>query len=79
MIDGYIKNSRLTIIVKPNSSKNEITGYDREREAIKVNIKAAAEDNKANIEVIKFFSKLTKKKVRIVLGLTGKKKIIEIA
>ena len=35
MIDGYIKNSRLTIIVKPNSSKNEITGYDREREAIK--------------------------------------------
>ena len=36
------------------------------------------EDNKANIEVIKFLSKSLKKKVKIVSGLKSKEKMIEI-
>ncbi|MBN2368736.1 YggU family protein [Candidatus Woesearchaeota archaeon] len=76
-INEFINNNRLNIIVKPNSPKNQIKDYDKNREALRVEIKAPAEDNKANIEIIKFFSKLTKKDVRIVSGLTNKKKILE--
>jgi len=73
-----IRENSFKIIVKPNSSRNEILYYDKERNAYRVNIKAKSEDNKANIEIIKFFSKLLKKKVRIVKGLKSKKKIIKV-
>ena len=72
-----IKESSFKIIVKANSSKNEILDYDKEREAYRVNIKAKAQDNKANIEIIKFFSRLLKKKIRIVKGLRSKEKVIK--
>ncbi|MBT4824098.1 YggU family protein [Candidatus Woesearchaeota archaeon] len=74
----YIKNNLLKIIVKPNSSKNEILGYDDLKKGIKVNIKAPADKNKANVEVVKFFSKLLKKEVKIKSGLTSKEKILKI-
>ena len=45
----------------------------------KIQIKAKPEDNKANIELIKFLSKSLKKKVRIVSGFKSKEKIVEIA
>ena len=73
-----IKESSFKIIVKANSHKNEVMGYDPERAAYRVNIQAKAEDNKANIEIIKFFSKLLKKRVRILTGLKSKEKIIKI-
>ena len=75
-LQDYIKNNSLTIIVKANSPKNAIVGYDETRHALKVNIKAPAENNKANIEIINFFSKETGKKVRIISGLKNKKKIL---
>ena len=71
-----IKEDSFKIIVKPNSSKNEILGYDDAKKGYRVNIKAKAEDNKANIEVIKFLSRLLGKRVRIVRGLKGKEKLI---
>jgi len=43
-----------------------------------VNIKAKAEQNKANIEIIKFFSKLLKKRVRIIKGLKSREKILNV-
>jgi uncharacterized protein (TIGR00251 family) len=70
----YIKDNRLKIIVKPNSPKNEIIGYDN---GLRVNIKAPAENNKANIEVIKFFRKITKRDVNIISGLKSKKKVLK--
>lgn len=69
----------LTIIVKPNSAKNEIVEYDESRKAYKVNIKAPPENNKANIEVIKFFSKISKKQVKIISGQTSKKKVLKFS
>ncbi|MBN2422410.1 YggU family protein [Candidatus Woesearchaeota archaeon] len=77
-IDEYIQNNRLQIIVKPNSPKNEIINWDENKQALRINIKEKAEDNKANIAIIKFFSRLTKKNVRIVSGFKSKQKIIEI-
>ena len=63
-------------IVKANSSKNEVVGYDSDKNAWKVNIKAKAEDNKANLEIVKFFTKLSKKKVKIKSGLTSREKLL---
>jgi uncharacterized protein (TIGR00251 family) len=74
----YIKDNSLKIIVKPNCNKNEITGYDDSKEAVKANINAKPESNKANIEVIKFFSKLLKKRVNIIKGLKNKEKVLRI-
>lgn len=73
-----ITKSTIKIIVKPNQSKNEVLRFDREKGAYKVNIKAKAEDNKANIEIIKFFSKETKKDVKIIKGLKSKEKILRL-
>lgn len=72
-------SGRVKILVKPNSNKDEILGFDEERQAWRVAIAAPPEDNKANIAVIKFFSRLTKKKVRIVAGLTSKEKLLEFS
>ncbi len=73
-----IKESKFKIIVKPNSKENKINGFDNEREAYRISIKAKPEDNKANIEIIKFLSKSLKKRVRIVAGLRSREKIIEV-
>ena len=74
-IQKYISNNSLKIIVKPNSSKTEIVDYDEKKKALKVNVKAPADKNKANLKIIKFFSKLLKKKVRIK-GLSSKEKLL---
>ena len=71
------KNNHLKISVKPNSRENKIIGYDEDKDEVKVEIAAPPENNKANIEVIKFFRRLTKREVKIKSGLTSKKKLIE--
>jgi uncharacterized protein (TIGR00251 family) len=77
-ITQYIINNRLMILVKPNSSKTEIIGWDESRSALRVNIHAKPEDNEANNEVVKFFSKLLKKKVTIKSGLKSREKMLMI-
>ncbi|HLC98763.1 MAG TPA: DUF167 domain-containing protein [Candidatus Nanoarchaeia archaeon] len=72
------KDKVLRIIVKPNSPKSEITAVDEARNALRVSIKAPPDKGKANKEVIKFFSKLLKKKVEIVSGLKSKEKMLRI-
>lgn len=78
-IKQFIKNNKLSIIVKPNSKKNEVIGWDKDRKALKINISAEPENNKANVEIIKFFSKLFKKDIKIISGLTSKKKVLKIS
>ena len=77
-LENYISNNSLKIIVKPNSNKTEIIGFNKEKKTLKVNVAVPAEKNKANLEIIKFFSKLLKKKVIIKKGLKSKEKILEI-
>ena len=72
-------SGRVKILVKPNAKKDELLGFDEEKQAWKVAIAAPPEDNKANIAIIKFFTRLTKKKVTIVIGLTSKQKILNIS
>ena len=72
-----IKGDIFKVIVKPNSRKNEILGYDEEKRAYIISIKEKAEDNKANIELIRFLSKMLGRKARIKSGLKSREKIIE--
>ena len=73
-----IKEWIFKVIVKPNSRKNEILGYDEEKQAYIIGIKEKAEDNKANIGLIRFLSKILGRKARIKSGLKSREKIIEI-
>ena len=75
-IQNKIKNNRVKIIVKPNSSKTEIIKWDSERDALRVSVGAAPEKDKANKEVVKFFSKLMKKKVEIASGGGSREKVL---
>ncbi|HLF53830.1 MAG TPA: DUF167 domain-containing protein [Candidatus Nanoarchaeia archaeon] len=73
-----INGKSFKIIVKANAPRNEIVRFDDEKKAYIVNIKAKAEQNKANIEIIKFFSRLLKKDARIIKGLKSKEKILRL-
>lgn len=73
-----IKESKFNIIIKPKSKENKIEGFDKQRNAYIISIAAKPENNKANIEIIKFLSRLLKKKVRIISGLKSREKIVKI-
>lgn len=65
----------LKIKVKTNQPRTEVI---EKGEVWKVNVKAKPEDGKANLEIIKFFSKMFKKNIKIIRGLKSKNKILEI-
>jgi len=64
----------LEIVVKAGSSKNSINFKDK---VCRVTIKEKAENNKANIEIVKYFSKLVGRRVKIIKGLKSKRKVID--
>ncbi|MEW6062961.1 MAG: DUF167 domain-containing protein [Nanoarchaeota archaeon] len=66
----------MKVIVKPNSSRNEIN-YNEDTDVYFVKVKAHAEDNKANTELIKFLTKYFKRNVKIVFGFKNRKKILK--
>lgn len=75
----YVKDNTLRLIVKPNKKQNYILGYDCDKEALIVEIKAPAEQNKANKELVKFFRKILKKNVKIKSGYTSHFKVLSIS
>lgn len=77
IIFNFIQNNKLHIIAKPNSSKTEITDIIKETNEIKISVNAIPDNNKANIELLKFIKKITKKPCKIISGKTSRKKIIE--
>lgn len=76
-VQNFIVDSHLKVHVYPNSSKTEIKGHNPEK-GLLVNVKAPADKNKANVEIVKFFSKLLKKQVRIKKGMTSRDKVLFI-
>lgn len=74
-----IKNSStIKVLVKPNSKKTRVIGYDKAKKAYIIEIKEPAEKNKANKELIKLISKTAKKNARIKSGLSSREKILII-
>tara|TARA_Y100000310_G_scaffold293740_1_gene323549 strand:+ start:268 stop:486 length:219 start_codon:yes stop_codon:yes gene_type:complete len=66
----------LEIKVKVNASKTRIT--KEEDGIIYLDVKSPATEGKANLEIIKFFSKEYKGFVSIIKGFTSKQKTIRI-
>ena len=64
----------LEIKVKTNKKKTEVVSYN----PFILDVKEKAENNKANLEVIKFLSKYFGKRVRIVKGFKSKIKVIDL-
>jgi hypothetical protein len=71
-------SGKVRILVKTGADETELVGFDDEKKVWRVNVAAPPIDNKANLEVVKFFSRLTKKQVRILSGLTSKEKVLFI-
>ena len=67
---------RLNIKVQPNSGRQEVQKISEDE--YKVFLKKSPEDNKANIELVKFLKKHYKKEVKIIKGFTSKRKVVEI-
>ena len=74
VMDGII----VDIDVTPNSKNFEITGYNEWRERWEVKIKSLPKKGKANNEIVKCFSNLTKHDVEIVSGHKSQLKSIKI-
>ncbi len=66
----------IKIKVKPKSGKSEV--IKKTEEDYEVKLKSRAENNKANIELIKLLKKYFKTEVRIKSGLKSRNKIIEV-
>lgn len=77
-VNSHIHNNRLKVRVKPNASKTAILNYNEKRQAIEIAIKAIPDKGEANKELIKFLTKLLKKKVIIKSGKTSRDKWLEI-
>ncbi|MDD5023254.1 MAG: DUF167 domain-containing protein [Candidatus ainarchaeum sp.] len=65
----------LAIKVVPNSKAFRIQNKNGE---IIVNTKSKAEDNKANLEIIKNIGKILNRKIRLLKGLKNRRKVIFI-
>ncbi|MFC1734186.1 DUF167 family protein [candidate division KSB1 bacterium] len=77
-VEEIVREQNFKIIVKTNSPLTKVTAVDEVRNALRVDVAAPPDKGKANRELIKFFSKLLKKKVKIVHGLKSKEKILRI-
>ena len=66
---------QIEVLVKANSKKENI---EKKGDTLIVSVKEKAENNKANLAVIKLLSKYFKKKVSIKSGLRNKRKIISV-
>lgn len=76
-LQSYVKNNHLMLIVKPNAKKTQIIGYDSSRDALRIEVAAAADNNKANIALLSFLKKELGS-CEIVTGLTSRKKLVKI-
>ncbi|MBI2175995.1 DUF167 domain-containing protein [Candidatus Woesearchaeota archaeon] len=72
-----IKSSAtIAVAVKPGGSKNEITGYSSGKKAWIIKVKAPADKDKANKELLRFLRKETGKAWMIKSGARSKEKVL---
>jgi hypothetical protein len=72
------KDGRLSVIVTPNTKKTAVLAWDEARQALRVSVEAPPERNRANVELVKFLSRLFGKRVELVAGATGRRKILRL-
>jgi len=67
--------TRIEVTVVPKSGRFQVTSKEGK---LKIYLKSAPESNKANLELVKEMRRLLGAEVRIVSGLTSRKKVLEI-
>ena len=72
------EKSAIMVIAKTNAVKTKIDSYDKSRSAYIMDVAAPPQDNKANVEIIRYLSRLTGKQATIISGATAKKKLIRL-
>lgn len=75
---ALLKDGPMKVLVKPGAKKTEILGWDEGQEALRVGVAAPPEENKANRELVKFFSRLAGGRVRIVRGFASREKVLSL-
>lgn len=77
-LEQYIKNNKLSVVIKSKARATEILGYNQEKQAVIIAVKALPEKGEANKELVKFLTKLLKKKVAVKSGFTSREKMLVI-
>ena len=70
----------LTVTVRPSAQKTK-RKPDSEDGSWRIDLQAPPEDNKANLELIRFLSKelgVPKSRIEILSGLTGRRKVVRV-
>ena len=67
--------TKIKVKVKPNSGRQEII---KEGKSYNVYLKSPAENNKANIELIKMLTRHFKKEIKIKSGFSSREKTVEV-
>ncbi|HSU72556.1 MAG TPA: DUF167 domain-containing protein [Candidatus Binatia bacterium] len=73
----FVRNGKLSVHVKPNSSETRVTGFDKER--VLIDVAAPPEDNKANLELLKFVKRQLGRPVLLKSGATSRDKVLVLA
>ncbi len=68
----------LNLDVKANSGKFEICFYAKETNTLKIKVKSKAENNAANLELLKNLSKIFNSNVKILKGFKSRKKVVAV-
>lgn len=68
------EGGRMWVVVKPNSQRTKIIAGTRGIPVIEV--AAPPEHNKANVELLKFLQRWTKRPCRVVAGASSKRKLV---
>ena len=69
---------KFPIKLKVKTKQKETKIISQTEQEIILAVKSPPQDNKANLEIIKFLSKHFKQKIKIIKGLKSKNKIIDI-
>lgn len=75
---NFPSSGKVRVLVKTDAAETKMMGFDEERKVWRVEVAAPAVENRANVELLKFFSRFVKKPVRVVSGLSSKEKILFI-
>lgn len=73
------ENTLIDIAATPNAESTGIKGFDPWRKRILLRIKERPLQNRANREIVDFFSKIFNAKVKIVSGAKSSQKTVEVS
>ena len=78
LYNEILKKGTFMLEVKTNANNTKLKEFNNSKKSYLMEVAAPPQDNKANLEIIKYFKKNLKKDIRILSGLTSKKKLIRL-